>query len=194
VVIADTDLLSDFMWVQQRNFFGQTMAQPFANNGELAWNALDNLAAAPTSSVSAVAPPTRARSTASKRCVATPTRVPLHGAAARNTASADRGQLNKLQSAQPGGDAILSPQAREAIDQFQERKAAHPQGTAQDEGRARAGHQVAGHAAEARQRAHDAASSSSRRVAGVSVAQAPPPRHRDAAQRERGMNQKKFLG
>ncbi len=44
VVIADTDMLVDFMWVQQRNFFGQTVAQPFANNGELVWNALDNLA------------------------------------------------------------------------------------------------------------------------------------------------------
>jgi ABC-type uncharacterized transport system involved in gliding motility auxiliary subunit len=44
VVIADTDLLSDFMWVQTRNFFGQMVSQPFANNGELVWNAMDNLA------------------------------------------------------------------------------------------------------------------------------------------------------
>ncbi len=39
VVIADTDLLADFMWVQTRNFFGQTLLQPFANNGEFVWNA-----------------------------------------------------------------------------------------------------------------------------------------------------------
>ena len=44
IVIADTDLLSDFMWGQQANFFGQAIFQPFANNGELVWNALDNLA------------------------------------------------------------------------------------------------------------------------------------------------------
>jgi ABC-type uncharacterized transport system involved in gliding motility auxiliary subunit len=44
IVIADTDLLSDFMWGQSRNFFGQNIFQPFANNGELVWNALDNLA------------------------------------------------------------------------------------------------------------------------------------------------------
>ncbi len=43
LIFADTDLLSDFMWVQQRNFFGQVLAQPFANNGDLVWNALDNL-------------------------------------------------------------------------------------------------------------------------------------------------------
>ena len=44
VIVADTDLLADYTWVQQRNFFGQMVAQPFANNGELVWNALDNLA------------------------------------------------------------------------------------------------------------------------------------------------------
>ena len=44
IVIADSDLLSDFMWGQQANFFGQAIFQPFANNGELVWNALDNLA------------------------------------------------------------------------------------------------------------------------------------------------------
>jgi len=44
VIVADTDLLADYTWVQQRNFFGQLVAQPFANNGELVWNALDNLA------------------------------------------------------------------------------------------------------------------------------------------------------
>src|ERR1044072_8215708 len=44
ILIADTDLLSDFMWGQQGNFFGQAIFQPFANNGELVWNALDNLA------------------------------------------------------------------------------------------------------------------------------------------------------
>ena len=44
IVIADSDLLADFMWGQQANFFGQSIFQPFANNGELVWNALDNLA------------------------------------------------------------------------------------------------------------------------------------------------------
>ena len=44
VVIADTDMLADYLWLQQRNFFGQRMAQAIANNGDLVWNALDNLA------------------------------------------------------------------------------------------------------------------------------------------------------
>jgi len=44
VVIADSDLLLDLTWVQQTNFFGQIIAQPVAKNGELVWNAIDNLA------------------------------------------------------------------------------------------------------------------------------------------------------
>jgi ABC-type uncharacterized transport system involved in gliding motility auxiliary subunit len=43
VIVADTDLLMDYMWVQTRELFGQRIAQPFANNGDLIANALDNL-------------------------------------------------------------------------------------------------------------------------------------------------------
>ena len=44
VVFADTDLLSDFLWVREQNFFGQRIAQAIASNGDLVLNALDNLA------------------------------------------------------------------------------------------------------------------------------------------------------
>jgi ABC-type uncharacterized transport system involved in gliding motility auxiliary subunit len=43
VVIADTDLMMDYLWVQTRELFGQRIAQPFANNGDLIANILDNL-------------------------------------------------------------------------------------------------------------------------------------------------------
>jgi ABC-type uncharacterized transport system involved in gliding motility auxiliary subunit len=43
VIVADTDLLMDYMWVQTREVFGQRMAQAFANNGDLVANILDNL-------------------------------------------------------------------------------------------------------------------------------------------------------
>jgi ABC-type uncharacterized transport system involved in gliding motility auxiliary subunit len=43
VIIADTDLLMDYMWVQTREVFGQRVAQAFANNGDLVANILDNL-------------------------------------------------------------------------------------------------------------------------------------------------------
>jgi len=44
VVFADTDMLADFMWVREQNFFGQRMTQAWASNGDLVDNALDNLA------------------------------------------------------------------------------------------------------------------------------------------------------
>src|SRR5580704_18150533 len=43
VIIADTDLLMDYMWVQTREILGQRVAQAFANNGDLVANVLDNL-------------------------------------------------------------------------------------------------------------------------------------------------------
>lgn len=44
VVFADSDLLSDFLWVQEQDLFGQRVAQAMASNGDLVLNALDNLA------------------------------------------------------------------------------------------------------------------------------------------------------
>jgi ABC-type uncharacterized transport system involved in gliding motility auxiliary subunit len=43
IVFADTDMLSDNLWVHAQNFFGQTMLQAWASNGDLVQNALDNL-------------------------------------------------------------------------------------------------------------------------------------------------------
>lgn len=43
VVVADTDFLSDRLWVRTQDFFGQRLANAFANNGDFVVNALDNL-------------------------------------------------------------------------------------------------------------------------------------------------------
>lgn len=43
IVVADTDLLTDAFWVQVSHFFGQSVLQPFANNGDFLINAVDNL-------------------------------------------------------------------------------------------------------------------------------------------------------
>jgi ABC-type uncharacterized transport system involved in gliding motility auxiliary subunit len=43
VIVADTDLLMDYLWVQTRELLGQRIAQAFANNGDLVANAVDNL-------------------------------------------------------------------------------------------------------------------------------------------------------
>ncbi|SDG90328.1 ABC-type uncharacterized transport system involved in gliding motility, auxiliary component [Pseudomonas benzenivorans] len=44
IAVADTDLLTDRMWVQVQDFFGQRIPQPWADNASFTINALDNLA------------------------------------------------------------------------------------------------------------------------------------------------------
>ena len=43
LVFADTDMLSNRMWVQVGQFMGQRIPRPFSNNGDMVINALDNL-------------------------------------------------------------------------------------------------------------------------------------------------------
>jgi ABC-type uncharacterized transport system involved in gliding motility auxiliary subunit len=43
VLVGDTDMLADRFWVQQSDFFGQTIYTPFANNGDFITNAVENL-------------------------------------------------------------------------------------------------------------------------------------------------------
>ncbi|AVP98995.1 hypothetical protein C7S18_18240 [Ahniella affigens] len=44
VVVADTDVLSDRLWVQMQNFFGQKLINAFADNGDFVINVVDNMA------------------------------------------------------------------------------------------------------------------------------------------------------
>jgi ABC-type uncharacterized transport system involved in gliding motility auxiliary subunit len=44
IVVADTDVLADPLWVRTQNVFGQHFATAWANNGDFVANAVDNLA------------------------------------------------------------------------------------------------------------------------------------------------------
>jgi ABC-type uncharacterized transport system involved in gliding motility auxiliary subunit len=124
IVIADTDLLGDYTWVQTRNFFGQMIAQPFANNGELAWNAVDNLAgSADLISIRGRAAYSRPfdRVDAIRRSADAKFRSTEQQLEQQLQQTEE--QLSKLQTAQPGGnEAILSPEAAQAIERFQQEK------------------------------------------------------------------------
>jgi ABC-type uncharacterized transport system involved in gliding motility auxiliary subunit len=124
VVVADADMLSDFMWVQQRNIFGQTIAQPFANNGELVWNALDNLSgSADLISIRGRAPYSRPFERVEELRRVADARFRSTEQQLETQLQQTEEQLNKLQAAQPGGnEVILSPEAAKAIDDFQARK------------------------------------------------------------------------
>ncbi len=43
VVVADSDVLADFLWVRVQDVFGQRLVQPWASNGDFLANALGNL-------------------------------------------------------------------------------------------------------------------------------------------------------
>ncbi|HEY4368957.1 MAG TPA: Gldg family protein [Steroidobacteraceae bacterium] len=44
IIVADTDILADPLWVRRQNMLGQNFAVAWANNGDFLSNALDNLA------------------------------------------------------------------------------------------------------------------------------------------------------
>ncbi|MBV6417254.1 MAG: hypothetical protein CMLOHMNK_01894 [Steroidobacteraceae bacterium] len=46
IIFADTDMLADYLWLRDvpASFFGPRAKQAWAHNGDLVWNALDNLA------------------------------------------------------------------------------------------------------------------------------------------------------
>lgn len=124
VIIADTDLLTDFMWVQQANFFGQTVFQPFANNGELVWNAIDNLGGSgDLISIRARAAYSRPfeRVEELKRNADAQLRVKEQQLQQQLQQTEEK--LTQLQTAQPGAnEAILTPEMTQAIDNFQKQK------------------------------------------------------------------------
>jgi ABC-type uncharacterized transport system involved in gliding motility auxiliary subunit len=46
-LVADSDVLSDRLWVQVQNFFGQRIASPWADNGNMTINLVDQLSGSP---------------------------------------------------------------------------------------------------------------------------------------------------
>ena len=43
IVVADTDILADIFWIRKQDFFGTSLPQPIADNGNFVVNAIDNL-------------------------------------------------------------------------------------------------------------------------------------------------------
>ena len=124
VVFADTDMLMDYVWVQQRNFFGQVMLQPLANNGEMVWNAIDNLGGSnDLISIRGRAAYSRPfdRVDAMRRNADAQLRAKDEQLQQELQQTEDK--LTKLQTSQPGAnEAILSADQAKEIERFQEQK------------------------------------------------------------------------
>ena len=125
VLVADTDLLSDRLWVEPQTVLGQTMIRIFANNGDFMTNLVDNLSG--SSALLSI----RARS-ASQRPF---TRVQ----ALRNVAdqkflqkeqeleqelAETRHRLDELQPAKGSHPSTITAEQRREIEQFRQRQLA----------------------------------------------------------------------
>ncbi|EIL94144.1 Gldg family protein [Rhodanobacter spathiphylli] len=125
ILVADTDLLSDRLWVEPQTILGQTMMRIFANNGDLVTNLVDNLSG--SSALLSI----RGRSTSQRPF----TRVQ----ALRNVADqkflqkeqeleqelADtRRRLDELQPAKGGHASTATAEQRREIEQFRQRQLA----------------------------------------------------------------------
>jgi len=124
ILVADTDLLSDRLWVEVRSFLGQPIANPFADNGTFVYNAVDNLAG----DGDLIEVRTRATSTRPF------TRLDGIRRAAEQRFRAEEKQLQDQlatlearleQLKPPGGDAPALTRAQQAeLEQFQQQKLA----------------------------------------------------------------------
>jgi len=124
VVVADTDVLGDRLWVQVQEFFGQRIASPWANNGDLLVNILDNL------SGNADLIDIRSRGQYSRPFEVVET---LRREAEANFADQQKeleaslqeteARLSELQQLRQGDDnAMLSPEQEQALLSFQQEK------------------------------------------------------------------------
>ncbi|MGI2323303.1 MULTISPECIES: GldG family protein [unclassified Methylococcus] len=124
LLIADTDLLSDRLWVRSSSFFGRKLLTTFAGNGDLFVNAVDNLAG--SSDLISI----RGRGTSARPF----TKVEeLKAAADDRFRSKERElqqelgeterKLAELQRGKTGDDTfVLSPAQRKELDDFLRRK------------------------------------------------------------------------
>jgi ABC-type uncharacterized transport system involved in gliding motility auxiliary subunit len=123
VVFADTDLLSDYLWVREQNLFGQRMTQAWASNGDMVQNALDNLAgSADLISVRGRASYTRPFERVEKLRRAADDRFRAKEQELEQQLRDTETKLTALQS--KGGDAtvILTPEQEQELEHFQSEK------------------------------------------------------------------------
>lgn len=125
LLFADTDVLSDRMWVQVQQFFGQRVMNAFAKNGDLAVNSVDNLVG--SSDLIGV----RARSTSARPFTVVESlkrqaddRFRAKEQELQAELAETERQLSELQSQRSASDGgmLLSAEQQAAIKRFQDEK------------------------------------------------------------------------
>lgn len=124
LLVADTDILTNRLWVQVQNFFGQQLITPFADNGDLIVNGADNLSGSSAlisirgrnSSARPFTVVEDMRRAAEERYRATQEQLEKELKAAED-------KINELQAGKSAENAlILSPEQQKEIERFQGEK------------------------------------------------------------------------
>jgi ABC-type uncharacterized transport system involved in gliding motility auxiliary subunit len=124
VLVADTDLLADRLWIQTQDFFGQRLASAFANNGDLVANAVDNLlGSGDLISIRSRATFTRPFTRVQDLRRAAEARFRETEEALQQELETTEQRLSELQaSRQDEGTVLLSPEQQAEIQRFQDRR------------------------------------------------------------------------
>jgi len=127
IIVADTDVLSDRLWVQVQNFFGQRIASPWADNGNLFINWVDHLVgSADLISIRARGSYSRPFERVAELQQDAEERFRDHERELQMQLEATEAELNNLQSQQAGEDGLvtLTPEQEQALQAFQQQKIA----------------------------------------------------------------------
>jgi ABC-type uncharacterized transport system involved in gliding motility auxiliary subunit len=124
VVVADSDLLTDQLWVRNQSFFGQRFAQAWASNGDLVANAVDNLTgSSPLISIRGRASFVRPFDTVEALRRSADDRFRIKEQELEEQLRATEQKLSELQSRRNDQSSlILSPEQEQELDQFQQKK------------------------------------------------------------------------
>lgn len=125
ILVADTDLLSDRLWVEPQTILGQTMMRIFANNGDFVTNLVDNLSG--SSALLSI----RGRSTSQRpftrvqalRTVADQKFLQKEHELEQELADTRR-RLDELQPAKGSHGSTATAEQRREIEQFRQRQLA----------------------------------------------------------------------
>lgn len=124
LLFADTDILTDRLWVQKQNFLGQTIASSFADNGNLVINAVDHLLGSPDLiSVRTRATTSRPFDRVEELRLAAENRFRATEERLQQELEDTEQKLAELQSSRNDGNLdVFSNEQREAVDRFMEQR------------------------------------------------------------------------
>ncbi len=124
LLVADTDVLTDRLWVRIQNFFGQKIMNAFANNGDLFINAVDNLTgSSDLISIRGRATSQRPFTTVEELKRAADDRFRIKEQELQQELSETERKLTELQSAKSQDQAqVLSTEQKSELEKFLKRK------------------------------------------------------------------------